>query len=257
VSDDLRLALDAARRAASLVAGHFRSGLEVRYKDPEQPVTEADLAADAALREDLLGARPAYGWLSEESRARSGTGRTWMVDPIDGTNSFVAGIPEFGVSVGLVEDGRPVVGVVVNPATGDAWWAAAGAGAFLNGAPIRVSGPGTPPTVLVSRDEQRRGRYAGLGGWVQVACGSTAVKMCRVAQGAADSFLSFGPKHLWDVCAADLIAREAGARVTGLAGEPIRYEDPAHHWRGMAVAHPALHDALLRAATGSGGGAAL
>jgi myo-inositol-1(or 4)-monophosphatase len=247
LSEELELALSAARRAAAIVASHFRSGLEVRYKDPEQPITDADLAADALLREALLGARPAYGWLSEESDEVRAGGRTWMVDPIDGTNSFVLGIPEFGVSVGLADAGRPVLGVVVNPATGDAWWATEGGGAFLNGAPIRVSeAAAVPATLLVSRNEQRGGRFERFDGWELVPFGSTAVKMCRVAQGAADAFVSFGPKNLWDVCAADLIAREAGALVTDLHGNPVRYDDPAHHWHGMAAAPPRLHGALLR-----------
>jgi len=250
--EDLAIALAAARRAAGLVAASFRGAMEVRYKDPEQPVTEADLAADAALREDLLGARPGYGWLSEESAERPvASGRSWMVDPIDGTNSFVAGIPEFGVCVGLVEAGVPVVGVVANPATGAVYWASAGGGAFRAGAPIRVADRADRRTLLVSRSEQRRGAFEAFGGWELAPFGSTAIKMCRVAEGSGDAFLSFGPKHPWDVCAADLIVREAGGVVSDLAGAPIRYDRGAHGWTGVAVSRPGLHDELLRASRGA------
>src|SRR5687768_12167226 len=101
---DLAVAVAAVRAAAQAVAAQFRTSLEVRYKDPEQPVTAADLAADELLHDALREARPDYGWLSEESAARPGAenGFTWMVDPIDGTNSFIQRIPEFAVSVGLV-----------------------------------------------------------------------------------------------------------------------------------------------------------
>lgn len=250
---DLALAVEAVRRAAAEVAAGFRVAQAVHYKDPEQPVTAADLAADALLRDALLGARPDYGWLSEESAEQPGRaahGRTWMVDPIDGTNSFVAGIPEFGISVGLVENGRPVVGVVANPATGEVYTAAEGGGAFLNGAPIRVrAARAETPSLVVSRSEQAKGWFSPFAGWELRPCGSTAIKMCRVAGGLADGFVSFGPKHPWDVCAAELIVREAGGVVTDLAGAPLVLAAGAA-WRGLAVAHPSVHPRLLALAGG-------
>jgi myo-inositol-1(or 4)-monophosphatase len=247
---DLEVALAAARAAAEVVASHFRTAIEVRYKDTEQPVTEADLAADDLLRDALLGARPEYGWLSEESAARPGRagGRSWLVDPIDGTSSFVEGIPEFAVSVGLVEGDRPVVGVVANPATGQVYWAVEGGGAWLDGVRISVrDAPGAARVLVASRAEQRKGWLAAFGGWELASCGSTAVKMCRVAEGRADAFVSFGPKHPWDVCAADLIVREAGGTVTDLRGDPLPYHAAAA-WTGLAVSRPGLHAELLRTA---------
>ena len=118
---DLELALRAARAAGEVVMPWFRAGAEVRFKSPDQPVTEADLAADRLLQEILLGERPDYGWLSEETRdtpARLGKERLWVVDPIDGTNSFVQGRAEFAISIALVDRRRAVVGVVYNPAAG-------------------------------------------------------------------------------------------------------------------------------------------
>jgi myo-inositol-1(or 4)-monophosphatase len=252
LKEDLALAVSAARRAAEAVAAQFRMSLEVRYKDPEQPVTAADLAADALLHESLIGARPGYGWLSEESAARPGEqGRTWMVDPIDGTNSFILGIPEFAVSVGLMADARPVLGVVVNPATGDVYTALTGVGAYRNGAPLRLR-QGSPGRVLVvSRSEQARGLFAPFEEWTLLPCGSTAIKLCRVAEGAADAYVSFGPKRPWDLCAAELIVREAGGRVTDLAGGELRYEARPHAWRGLVACRPSLHDGLVRRAGGT------
>lgn len=249
---DLELAVAAVRRACAEVAARFRVAQEVRYKDPEQPVTDADLAADAVLREALLGGRPEYGWLSEESEAHPAAGaRVWLVDPIDGTNSFVAGIPEFGVCVGLVEAGRPVVGVVANPATGDLYSAVEGGGSFLNGAPIRVRTGAARgrPGLVVSRSEQAKGRFRAFGEWEQLPWGSTALKMCRVAEGSADAFVSFGPKNPWDVCAAELVVREAGGEVTDLAGARLRYDTGAS-WRGVAAARPELLETLLSLAGG-------
>lgn len=245
---DLRLALDAVARATALVAGHFRTGLEVRYKDPEQPVTEADLAADAVLREALLAARPAYGWLSEETAddpSRLEREWAWCVDPIDGTNSFVAGVPEFTVCVGLVRGDRPVLGVVANPATGTVYHAVAGGGAFRDGQPLRVTGAGAAGRIAVSRSELQRELFVAFDGWTLHPCGSTALKMCRVAEGATDAFVSFGPKHEWDVCAAELIVAEAGGRTSRLDGAPFRYNQPHPGWQGMVCSNGAAHAALL------------
>lgn len=243
------MAVAAVRRASEVVAAQFRLSQEVRYKDPEQPVTAADLAADDLLHEVLTAARPDYGWLSEESRAKAAVhGRTWMVDPIDGTNSFIQQIPEFAVSVGLVDGDRPVLGVVANPATGDVYTAVGGAGAFRNGAPLAVRRNPDSRVLVVSRSEQGRGAFAAFPGWEQVPCGSTALKLCRVAEGSADGYVSFGPKRAWDLCAADLIVREAGGRCTDLAGGDLRYAGQPHAWRGLAACRPGLHDELVRLA---------
>ena len=140
---ELELAILAARAAGEAVMRAFRTDAEVRYKGPEQPVTDADLAADRIIHQVLLEGRPDYGWLSEETRDspdRLSRRRLWVVDPIDGTNSFVKGRAEFAICVGLVDGGRPVIGVVFNPATGELYHAVERGGAFLNGAPIHVSG---------------------------------------------------------------------------------------------------------------------
>lgn len=252
LQSDVDLALRAARAAADVIRPAFRAEMEVRYKDPDQPVTDADEEADRVIRELLTGARPEYGWLSEEtadSPERLARERLWVVDPIDGTNSFVNGIAEFAVSIGLVERDRAVLGVVCNPATGEVYHATDGGGAWLNGAPVRVSDRYGTPRLLCSRSELRRGE---LGGFAESCTmqplGSTAYKMVKVADGTGDAFVSFGPKHEWDVCGAEVIVREAGGLVTGLDGELFRYNRPNPSWRGVAASNGRVHHAVLAAA---------
>jgi myo-inositol-1(or 4)-monophosphatase len=254
---DLELALRAVRAAGAAVLPAFRAGCEVRYKSPDQPVTDADLLADRTLRELLQGERPGYGWLSEETRdseARLACERVWVVDPIDGTNSFVLGIPEFAVSVALVERGQARLGVVLNPATGELYHAVAGQGAWLNGAPIRMASDSSAadrPRMVSSRWEMERGelrRFAAE--WELLPLGSTAYKLARVAQGGAEAFVSAGHKHEWDVAGAALLVQEAGGTVTDLAGRPYRYNQPDPSRRGVVASVPALHAGLLSAIGG-------
>ncbi|HEX8391148.1 MAG TPA: 3'(2'),5'-bisphosphate nucleotidase CysQ [Longimicrobium sp.] len=255
LDEDLELAIRGARAAGDAVMRAFRVEQEVRYKSPEQPVTDADLAADRALYRVLAGERPEYGWLSEESadsQQRLQRRRVWVVDPIDGTNSFVAGRPEFAVCVGLVEGDRAVVGVVLNPATGELFSARDGGGAFRDGERIHVSdtGPGESPRIVASRWEMKRGEFdAYAEGWRVEPLGSTAYKMCRVAEGGAEAFVSRGPKSEWDVAAAVVIVREAGGRVTRIDGAEPVFNQPNPDWRGIATSNGAVHADLLRIAS--------
>jgi myo-inositol-1(or 4)-monophosphatase len=250
-ADDLALALDAARGAGEGVMRAFRVEQEVSYKSPDQPVTDADLAADRYLYRALTGARPQYGWLSEESvdaAERLRRERVWVIDPIDGTNSFVAGRPEFAVCVGLVERGRAVLGVVHNPATGETYHAIEGEGACRDGTPIRVSarGPDDGPRMVASRWEMKRGELDGFADWRVEPLGSTALKMCRVAEGIAEGFVSRGPKAEWDICAPMVVVTEAGGRVTRLDGSVPEYNGADPMWSGIAASNGAVHDELLR-----------
>jgi len=249
---DLELAIGAARAAGRVVMAAFRTGAEVRYKNPEQPVTDADLAADRILHQMLLGERPDYGWLSEETKdspARLSKRRLWVVDPIDGTNSFVKGRAEFAICVGLVEDGKPVVGVVFNPASDELYHASLDGGAFVNGVPVHVSATDETAgarTLFASRWEMGRGELDHFAEpWRVRPLGSTAYKMAKVADGTADVFVSSGPKNEWDVAAAAVIVAEAGGRVTGPAGEEFRYNQPSPAWRGVVASNGLLHDAAL------------
>jgi myo-inositol-1(or 4)-monophosphatase len=252
-ASDLALILDAAREAGALARDIRRKGLEIEYKaDDNTPVTNADLATDKLLTERLRAARPDYGWLSEETRdtpERLGKTRLWVVDSIDGTNSFVAGIPEFAISVGLVDRGRAVIGVVFNPVTGELYHAVAGGGAFLNGAPIHVSRTDEAAEVrriAAARSEMGRGEFDHFTApWQVSPLGSTAYKMAKVAEGRVDVFVSAGSKAEWDVAGAAVVVAEAGGRVTRLDGAELRYNQPDPAWRGIVASNGLLHDAVL------------
>jgi myo-inositol-1(or 4)-monophosphatase len=237
---DLALALDAARAAGEELRRLFPGARSVRFKSPEQPVTEADLAADRTLREALLGARPGYGWLSEETADttdRLGRERVWIVDPIDGTQSYVDRRPEFAISVALVERGIPVAGVVYNPMTDEAYHAVYGGGAFLGDRRIRVrEAVGRRPTLLASRSDLRTGRIPAPGaGWRVRGLGSTAYKMCRVADGTAQAYVTGAPRFEWDVCAAALILEEAGGEARQYDGSALRFNRSDPSVRGVVA----------------------
>ncbi len=268
LASDAELALDAARRAGTLVMRWFRSDPVVRHKSPGQPVTEADLAADAMLRELLTASRPDYGWMSEETADhpdRLSRQRVWVVDPIDGTRSFIAGSPEFAISVGLALDGVPMLGVVLNPAAGEVYWAIRGAGAWRapvsggSAQPIRVRTSSAPRVLVASKTEIRRGELEPVldalpapREWNLLGLGSTAWKLACVAGGGADAFLSRGPKSEWDVCAGALLVEMAGGTVTDAAGRPFRFNRLHSSVNGVLATTGGSHDSLVSAMDAAG-----
>ena len=194
----------ASREAAAAIRVRFGRGDAVRYKTPIEPVTEADMVADRILSARLRRRFPEDGWLSEEgvdSSDRLGRRRVWIVDPLDGTREFITGRPEFCVSVALVEDGQVVVGVVVNPVTGDRWAARLGCGATLNGRPIHVrecndlqGGP-----IVVSRSELTRGVLEPWRSLPLHPAGGMANKLVLVAMGSAVATFTPRMRHEWDL----------------------------------------------------------
>ena len=265
---DLELARAAVLEAGEAVMGFFGGEQEVRMKGPGQPVTPADLAAEEVLRLRLAGGRPGYGWLSEESvdePVRLRRERVWVVDPIDGTRSFISGRSEFALSVALVEGGEPVLGFVYNPAARELFWAARGAGAWLEetGPPSLVGGregtraeprrlavrgapSGRSAVLLASRSELHRGDLEPFGAaWELRPTGSTAYKMAGVAAGVGDAFVSRGPKSEWDVCGAHIVVIEAGGRVSDLEGRPLRYNRPDPRVYGIVASSAAVVDRIL------------
>jgi len=253
---ELALAMAAARSAGDVVMPYFGRDLIVTMKDADQPLTEADLAANRVLHEALIGARPEYGWLSEETRdsaERLQRERVWIVDPIDGTRSFIAKHPEFTISIGLVESGVPIVGVVYNPARDEMYFASTGDGAFIERAGVRsvlrVSERlvGAEVTMLASRSEIARGEFEPFHGtWAIEPAGSTAYKLARVAEGAGDAFVSRGPKSEWDIAGGVLIVTEAGGIVTDVKGAAPRFNNADPYVHGMIASNAKVHGELLR-----------
>ena len=225
---ELEFAHSLADRAAEIAMGFYEGGFEVRRKPDSTPVTEADLAVEAMVRDRLAEEFPADAVLGEEHGRRGSGGRVWVVDPIDGTKNFAAGIQIWGTLLALVVDDEPVVGVVGAPAIGERYGAAAGAGATLNGEPIHAASRSSLEEALVS--------LGGLGDWRTGphAAGFDALTSAAartrgfgdfwghtlVARGAADVMIEESLRT-WDWAALAVIVREAGGRMTRLDGSPL------------------------------------
>jgi myo-inositol-1(or 4)-monophosphatase len=249
---DLALLEAAAREAGAIALGFAGRHGEVREKpDGHGPVTEADLAVDRMLRARLLAARPGYGWLSEESEddpARLGSGRVFVVDPIDGTRAFVAGQRTWAHSLAVVEAGEAVAGVVHLPMLERTYAAARGGGARLNGAPIAAAARAELEGARVLATASQLDARHWPGGVPRVERlfrPSLAYRLCLVADGEADAMLTFREAWEWDVAAGEVIAREAGAVVTDAAGRPVRYNSPRPASPGVIAAAPRVHAAIL------------
>jgi myo-inositol-1(or 4)-monophosphatase len=230
VQNFLPAAREITREAGALAHGYFRSGgqtaAKVSYKTGGSPVTEADMAVDAFLKERL-------------------------VDPIDGTRAFVSGSRDWCVALALLADGRPIFGHVFAPAWDHFYEAVLGGGATRNGAPIAVSDAAALGGSRVAGNKPLTDIFAKRAGTVErlPRIPSLALRIARVADGSVDVGLVSANSHDWDLAAADLILHEAGGRLTDYAGEAPRYnrEKPTH---GELVACPArLHQHVIEAMT--------
>jgi len=250
----LRIAMRAAVAAGDILRrGMSASDKAPRAKaGPNDPVTVYDQRAERAIA-DILGAEhPDDAILSEESIEAEGvSGRCWVIDPLDGTHNFLAGIPHFAVSIALAVDEQPILGCVHDPIRGETYTALRGRGAFLNGRPIHASAraavDGAVVAVGLSHDPDRRAevlariptlaRRAG----VLRTLGSAALDLSYVAGGRVDAtwYLSL---HRWDVAAGTVLVEEAGGRMTGLDGEPLR--DPRD---GVVASNGQIHERFLDA----------
>ena len=239
----------AMREAGALALQTFRAELRSWTKGASSPVSEADLAVDALLRERLLTIRPA-GWLSEETEddpARLACAEVWVVDPIDGTRAYLAGRPEWTVSAALVSGGRPVVAALYAPALGGMFLAIAGSGATLNGMPIRASAGDALAGARFSGAKRRLERLAAIEPTIQMMplTPSLALRIARVATGAFDGAFAGPNSHDWDLAAADLLVHEAGGIITTLTGRSLIYNQPDPVHDALLAAGRARHAALL------------
>lgn len=249
--DDLALITEAAHEAGALAVRLKARGLVTSYKPGNSPVTDADLAVDALLKDRLLGARPDYGWLSEETADnpdRLPQRRVFVVDPIDGTRAFLAGKPWWVISIAIVDQGAASVGAVFAPDLDETYAAAAGQGATLNSAPITSSRTDALEGCGMIGEKAFFAHKAWPTPWPQMrieARNATAYRFCLVASGAFDGAVVLAPKADWDVAAGDLIAREAGAHVSDHKGRAYAYNRP-HPWQASLVcAAPALAPLIL------------
>jgi len=247
----IQRALDAARAVLS----RFTSGaIEAEYKIGHDPVTQADREVDAVLRQELL--RDGEGWLSEESVddfTRLQKNRVWVVDPLDGTREFVAGIPEFCVSVAMVENGCPIAGGICNPATKETFLGSLDSGMTYNGKPARPSQRTAldDALILASRSEVKRGEWKQFEkSSVKVRpMGSVAYKLALVSAGLADVTFTLTPKNEWDVAAGAALVQSAGGYVGTLDHQPLRCNNKSPLLSGLVACGPLLRDELLALVT--------
>src|ERR1700690_1052975 len=247
ILERIHSALEASRK----VFARFTPGaIEAEYKVGHDPVTEADRALDAVLRKELL--RSGAGWLSEESvddPIRLQHSLVWVVDPLDGTREFVQGIPEFCVSIGFVENGRPVAGGICNPATNEIFLGSIESGVTYNGKPARSSQRTTldGATVLASRSETKRGEWKQFEGanFKVRPMGSVAYKLALVSAGLADITFTLVPKNEWDVAAGAALVLSAGGYVATLDHQPLRCNNKDPLLPGLLACGLPLKDDLL------------
>jgi len=252
LDNELALAKDAAVKAASVILDYYKmADLNVTMKGKGQPLTEADLASNRIIKEILQGAFPNDGWLSEEdpdNALRFFKKRVWIVDPLDGTQDFINKNPEFAVSIGLVVDEKPVLGVIVNPVTNEIFWGVSGLGAFADGKRISATDNRDVKNIslIVSQSEDRRGEWERFKSFFHVKpTGSTAYKLALVALGRADGCFTLKPKSEWDICAGHVLIEEAGGIITTASGESIKYNQPTPRLKNLVYSNSHLHGYIL------------
>jgi myo-inositol-1(or 4)-monophosphatase len=239
----------AVREAGALALKTFRGELKSWIKGKSSPVSEADLAVDALLRQRLTAIRDA-GWLSEETEddpARLEKTDVWVVDPIDGTRAYLEGLADWSVSVALVRAGRPLIAALYAPVTEELFLAVAGSGATLNGEPIGASGGDALAGAKFSGPQRRLERLAAVAPEIAMMprIPSLALRLARVATGALDGSFAGPNSHDWDLAAADLLVHEAGGMVTTLTGQSLIYNRPDPVHGVLVAAGRARHAALL------------
>lgn len=221
--------------AAKLILPLWRSGLTVTHKADESPVTEADHRAEALILDELRRRFPGAPIISEEDAARFGTPdaigpRFFLVDPLDGTKAFVRGDPHFTVNIGLVEDGLPVAGAVAAPPTGEVWFTSGGQalkrieGGAAQAVHVRPW-PAGEAVCLISHTmkEETIQALAAQYGFDKREAMDSSIKLCRIAEGAADIYPRHGPTMEWDIAAGHAVLLAAGGRLTTPEGEPFVY----------------------------------
>ncbi|HRJ68230.1 MAG TPA: 3'(2'),5'-bisphosphate nucleotidase CysQ [Beijerinckiaceae bacterium] len=244
----------AAQAASEAALRHFRAGsnttARVSWKEGGSPVTEADHDADAAIRAVLSASAPDVPVFSEEAAhelQRLHSRRVFVVDPIDGTRAFMQGRDEWCVSIAMMEDGRPVAGVVHAPARNETFEASSGSGAFLNGArlpiiagqqdrPIRTAGPRPLIERIVAADPELS---------ASEPLRALAYRLVAVASGGITAALASKGAHDWDIAAADVILAETGCVLLSASGERPVYNAPDPVHPALVAAPPALVERLL------------
>jgi len=261
-ADELAFATDLARRAGATLMDSYERLERIDYKSKRDVVTNADYASERLVIDAIKARYPGDAILAEESGAHAGVlrddgshnGRSWVIDPLDGTVNYANGIPYYCVSIGLVVDDRPSVGVIFDPARDDLYTATADGPAALDGEPIEASTKETLSDYVVSLAVIGRGglmRERRIAPLIRIhrRMGSAALSLAYVANGRFDAFIQNGGLSPWDVAAAGLIAERAGAVVTSLEGGPWWNSSVRGPRISVVAAPPAQHGPLLELLT--------
>ena len=249
-ADELAFAIDLSRRAGELLLSHFDRLERIDYKSKRDVVTNADYASERLVIDAIRARFPGDAILAEESGAHAGGARTWVIDPLDGTVNYANGIPFYCVSIGLVADDRPVVGVIFDPARDELYEATDDGPARLNGERVTTSEKDQLSDAVVSLAVIGKGglmRERRIAPRIRIhrRMGSAALSLAYVANGRFDAFVQNGGLSAWDVAAAGLIAARGGAVATDIAGGPWwnpRLKGARH---SVVAAAPALHAPLM------------
>ena len=251
-ASELELLVGAVREAGAMARELSLKPLEVQSKGDAGPVTNVDFAVDAMLELKLLSARPDYGWLSEETpdkpEYRIGKPRTFMLDPIDGTAALVAKVPQWTISVGLVEGDRAFAGVVYNPMTDELFAGATGLGASLNERPMFTSGAATLEGARMIGQKSRFSDKRWPTPWPKLELierQSIAYRLALVGAGMGDATVLFGWKHEWDIAAGAAIVEAAGGKVSDPWGAPLTFNNQIARVPGVVAAGAGVHALLI------------
>lgn len=251
----LQLAKSAAQEAGASILKYYQKEYELSHKDDkkENPLTSADLEANHILEKQLRNQTPDFGWLSEETTddlKRLEREWVWIVDPLDGTKEFTQQIPEFGVSIGLVYQGIPQLGVFYNPVKKLLYWGKKGSGLFINEKPAPKNQPTSLSNalILVSRSEFQKGKFQAFTSddFQLQPMGSIANKLAQVAAGNAQITLTLSPRSEWDICAGAFFILETGGKVSDLQQNPILFNQEKPLVSGIIACPPTLYPALLQ-----------
>lgn len=249
LKDDAELLCAALREAGALGLALMQKGVRNWGKADGSVVTEADIAINDLLHQKLQGARPHYGWLSEESPddlRRLQCDRLWIVDPIDGTRSFVNKHDGWCIGVALTENGRPTISALYRPMIDEFYFAAHGSGAWRNSKRMAPNdGENLQAARLLGTGRAVKILGAEVNG-ADVPLIPLLLRLAYVASGQADIAISIGKKNDWDLAAGDLLMAESGAKLTTMDGTQMIYNRPDSWQNGMVAAGPLRHGAVMK-----------
>lgn len=249
---ELDVLITALRNAGVEALRHAVDGFKTIQKPDHSPVTSADLAVNEVLHSHLAAAFPQDGWLSEESPDnldRLRKRRVWVVDPIDGTKAFISGEPDFCISVGLIEKGRPIVAGIFNPSTDELFTATRGGGLRLNNEPVArpASWNGRHPVIALNPWEQQIGRFTSLEPSVKRRpIRSIAWVLALAATGRIEGVVTWEPENEWDVAAGTLLIAEAGGTISDGCGQALIFNRREPRYRGIIATGPHCPDAVAQ-----------